>query len=536
MRQSSVRQAPAHRVVRIVSVTLSLWMLPLAATAGETDVAERLHRLLSQWRLTEVEAALAERPRPDPEADTLRAVKMRLRHMRRDYQGALEASKEICLPDPSVDETPGANTWARYCEIVQGSVAVTRHFDSHATTSGNFMLHYSPGPDEILLPHAEEALEGAHQHLSNVLGYQPSEPVQVDILPRAEELARMTPLSREAIENSGTIAMCKYNRIMLVSPRDLVYGYEWQNALAHEYVHFVLTKSTFNRVPLWLHEGLAKYLEKGWRPGATPRLPPASELMLAEAVRRRRLIGFDKMYPSFGLLPSQEDTALAFAQVFSLVEWMKHNEGIAGIRTLLRELKTRGEQDQALREVYGMDFRQLTRAWRRWLLRRPAPTEVHGRKIKKLFRGRDTGLDELADIAQQRARDLTYLGDLLRVRGRYQAALKQYQKADREIDPASPVLQAKTASALVALERFDEVLPVVARVREAHPGYVLLHLLQGEALLRLGQPGEALEALETAIGINPFDERLHLLLAEAYDALGMTEKATFSRRQHTLLR
>ena len=48
---------------------------------------------------------------------------------------------------------------------------------------------------------------------------------------------------------------------MVTSPKAVVRGYDWLDTLAHEYVHFVVGNASKNTVPIWMHEGLAKYLE-----------------------------------------------------------------------------------------------------------------------------------------------------------------------------------------------------------------------------------------------------------------------------------
>ena len=40
---------------------------------------------------------------------------------------------------------------------------------------------------------------------------------------------------------SGTIAICKYNKLMFTSPKAMLRGYEWLDTLSHEYVHFVIS-------------------------------------------------------------------------------------------------------------------------------------------------------------------------------------------------------------------------------------------------------------------------------------------------------
>src|SRR5439155_1682145 len=76
------------------------------------------------------------------------------------------------------------------------------------------------------------------------------------------DLAKVSTLTLKEIETSGTIALCKFNRLMIVSPRALVRGYPWLDTLAHEFTHFVVSRASHNTVPIWFHEGLAKFEEQ----------------------------------------------------------------------------------------------------------------------------------------------------------------------------------------------------------------------------------------------------------------------------------
>src|SRR6202011_3245409 len=114
-----------------------------------------------------------------------------------------------------------------------------------------FVVWYAPGKDSLLASYALEALEKAWAALGDDFGSRPSEPVRVEIYPEVSDLARVSPLTLKEIETSGTIALCKYNRLMIVSPRALVHGYPWLDTLAHEYTHFIVSRLSRNTVPIW---------------------------------------------------------------------------------------------------------------------------------------------------------------------------------------------------------------------------------------------------------------------------------------------
>ena len=92
---------------------------------------------------------------------------------------------------------------------------------------------------------------------------------------------------------------------MLTSPRGLARGYGWRDTIAHEFVHYFVTKVSKNTVPIWLHEGIAKFQETRWRDAPGHKLDPPQEDLLARSLKKDQLITFEQMHPSMALLPSQ---------------------------------------------------------------------------------------------------------------------------------------------------------------------------------------------------------------------------------------
>ena len=41
----------------------------------------------------------------------------------------------------------------------------------------------------------------------------------------------MSTLTEKEIETTGTIALCKYGKLMIVTPRATVFGYPWMDTL-----------------------------------------------------------------------------------------------------------------------------------------------------------------------------------------------------------------------------------------------------------------------------------------------------------------
>src|SRR5205085_4730392 len=158
--------------------------------------------------------------------------------------------------------------------------------------SAHFVLLTRPGKDSLLAPYALEALEKAYAALTQDLGVSPSPKIRVEVYETAQALARVSPLTVAEIKASGTIALCKYNRLMITTPRALIRGYPWIDTLSHEFVHFLVTKRGRGNVPIWLQEGLAKFLETRWRGEPGLAVDQMSVLLLTRAAKYNTLIPF----------------------------------------------------------------------------------------------------------------------------------------------------------------------------------------------------------------------------------------------------
>jgi hypothetical protein len=99
--------------------------------------------------------------------------------------------------------------------------------------SAHFVVRYDADRDWVLAEPALAALEAGHAALGDWLGERPAGPVAVEIAPSAAEFERLSGLLPEQIETAGAVAVCKDDRIVLLSPRLLLRGYPWRDTLNH---------------------------------------------------------------------------------------------------------------------------------------------------------------------------------------------------------------------------------------------------------------------------------------------------------------
>ena len=296
-----------------------------------SDAAARFDQAIDAWDLNRADAALADLP-----AGSARDVKAGVLALHRADYRAAEALLSSALTS---GQLPAAGTITQeaqhYLNLARGEQRALGPAVRQVSPDGHVEFVASDARDAILAPYLFSAMAAARAALGDELGVLPDHPIRFEILDDPAKLALVSPLTLDNVYTTGTVGITKYRRIIMVSPRVLLYGYGWLDTAVHEYVHYLVTLRTRNRAPVWLQEGLAKLLETRWRSSTPLPLDPAPRKLLAGGLARNDLVSFTEMYPSLAMLPSQERAALAYAQVQTMLELLREEKGQPGLATLL---------------------------------------------------------------------------------------------------------------------------------------------------------------------------------------------------------
>ncbi len=395
--------------------------------------------------------------------------------------------------------------------------------------SAHFEIKVAPGKDEVLIAPALDALEKALAAIGGDLGVHPPELIRVEIYGDVRDLAKVSPLTVAQIETSGTIALCKYNRLMATSPRALVAGYPWLDTISHELTHYLVNYGSGNTVPIWLHEGIAKTEERRWREPFGSPLQAQLEHLLASGLRDHHLVTFAQMYPSMALLPSQEDAGLAFAEVTTAVAYLTGKGGVQTLRRLLAAMREGADLDHALVAVTGSNLRGFEKKWRDWLPSRGYRThpELGMERLHFRHEGDKAKKDEdepaVTTIArspsEQKARNHVRLGTMLRSRGRLAAAAVEYESAQNLLGAGHPEVAGRLGRTYLELGQWDRAVAVAEPGIARQPDSAGLHATVGRAYLAKGDAARAEKFLEGALAVNPYDPHTRCGLAHAYQTL-----------------
>jgi tetratricopeptide (TPR) repeat protein len=441
------------------------------------------------------------------------------------YRGTYdEAARWAARWSDAAREQEAARVWKAFAEQTAWAV---QGFQSY--TSPHFVLQLHEGRDGVLAEYALAALEQAQEFLARDLGYRPTAPVRIEIFPDHERFHAASSLSKRDIEVAGAVGICKFDKVMLLSPRVLLRGYRWLDALVHEYVHYVIVKLSDDKAPIWIHEGVAKHEESRWRSPTSLYLNPLQRTLLATGLQTGEFVTFEQMEPSLVRLETPQQVQLAYAEAASAVDFILQRVGYSGLVAIFREMATadtRGAKGPIERAL-GMPFAAFEEGWKEFL-RAKQLAPVPGVQLPqfKVVENEAQDEDRLEREALQSAgseRDVA-LGDLMRQRGRHAASIYYFDRARKAL-PDSVVLLNKLAQALMAAQRPQEAVPHLQHALAVAPDHSTSHASLGDVYRALGELEAARVHYEQAIQINPFNPVPHRFLADLYRERRDTEAA-----------
>lgn len=521
--------------------------LPQTARAGDgkdpSALIEKAIAELEAWDIPAAVGVLDDLVQADPDGPATAWLRGRVLFEQGKYEEALAAYDDAQTRAQSGSATSShvkaavaaevSNALAHDRALAKSTAAEVKGDKVHE--SAHFILRTTPGKDLLLVPYALAGLERAWAALSADLGYEPKEKIRVEVYESAQALARVSPLTVAEIKASGTIALCKYNRLMITSPRALLRGYPWLDTLSHELVHFLVTKKGRGTVPIWLQEGLAKFLETRWRGPPGLAVDPFSTALLHKAAKTNSLIPFKRMHPSIAKLPTQEAAALAFAEVEAAIKLLYDRGGQQALTELVAAMAHGFDDQAAVAQAYGKSFANFEADWAKDVARpragQAAAGAVRTGKQKKLVfredaKGRPAPADphagesaEPGAIADGEAKKAYRLGDILFARRRWGAAALEYNRARARVKDTVPALSRRYALACLQTNKPDEALTALLGATQVDPQDEAAQALLARVRVVRGEFDKARDAVEAGLAVDPFDPDLHASYVQIAEGL-----------------
>jgi len=221
-------------------------------------------------------------------------------------------------------------------------------------TEGKVTIYWYEGNESF----AQELMATTRQALVRLgenTGAYLEKPVKIYIYANARDLQGAMIYPQEW---TGGVAFTRYGTIAIgIAPENINWG---KRAITHELTHLVIHQITLNPysdLPTWLDEGLAMYTEG--------MLQPQFATFLDRAMAENGLISVRSLSSPFSAYAGEAN--LAYAQSYSLVEFLIGNYGQSKMLELLNTFRQGSGYDAALERVYGFDMDGLDTLWRDYI-------------------------------------------------------------------------------------------------------------------------------------------------------------------------
>ncbi len=216
---------------------------------------------------------------------------------------------------------------------------------------GEGLIYDFPRKRWLVVERVQEHVRQSRPRILRQLGLKDAPPVTLIFSENRVEFRQFTGFEPERWVAAR--AFPRERKIVLrtrVSLADLPHTVDHE--LAHIYLYDALGEAA-HYLPLWMHEGIAKYLANDWR--------FEEKLVLRDAVLRNRLLDFDEMTTSFP--GHEEEISLAYVQSYTFVQFLFETYGEEAFARFLEEMRRKKDARQALESALGRDVRELEREW-----------------------------------------------------------------------------------------------------------------------------------------------------------------------------
>ena len=416
---------------------------------------------------------------------------------------------------------------------------------------GSVRIRHGGGADWILIDDAIETLTYSQKAFSKIFGGIPKHPLIMDIYPTGKQFIGASGIPEKAVHTTGVIALSKWSRLLLTSPRAMASGYDWKNTAAHEYIHLVVAWRSKDKAPVWLQEGLAKYFEQEWKTElqdphikTTFYLSQRQQSQLAQAIKNDAFVPFEKFRYSMAYLDSTEEASLAYAQVSSMVHFLDKTAGRDIFIKLMDRLAIGEDAMEAVSKLAGyQDFEDFRKAWVKFVRTLPlVEKELSEIPISLDGIGGNFGDDPLLSQRKDLAK-FVRIGDLLFEKGFVEAALVEYNKAqagfenskDEEVQP-SPILYSRQALCYLKLQKIDLAFTTIKSGYEKFPEHPKILRVYGTILQAKKQNAEAFGFWRAAYDVDPYDVDTQKALVALYQEQGNKNKSQIHQQYIEVLR
>ncbi len=230
--------------------------------------------------------------------------------------------------------------------------AADRRSLSKITFTQHFAIHHYADMDSQARV-IGQACDGWFDEISKRLRLDapPRAPIPVYLYRNQQDFSRATGRDKpgEVLGRASTLGIIELDGSGAFKPTELVAG--------HEIVHVIIFRMLgphFNKLPLWMHEGAARYLTDDW--------DIADRMMLADAAVNNTIIPLSELTRKF---PTGVKSGLAYAESASAVRYLTRNYRESALAKIIVETRRLKSFNKAMVKTIGITPDQFEENWQK---------------------------------------------------------------------------------------------------------------------------------------------------------------------------
>ena len=371
--------------------------------------------------------------------------------------------------------------------------------------SEHFKVSWVNPRDELLVDTLLTHMELADKELSPIFrdssGSRKRTPIE--IYPDLKSFADVSKLSLARFKATGTIALTLDQRLMLLSPRNLLGGYSWVSTATHEYIHYLIREISPDHIPIWLHEGVAQLFQE-YPYDKNVNLKPMQWGLFKKTKKQNKWLSLQTLQEPFPYRKDPEEAELAYIEALLFARWLDQK---CGVLKLIRETGATKSIEKGLAKCTGLSAEALSKKFQSEILGGVAIPE--GSDVE--FFARDFSESDPMNVegrkADRKARNFAQLSTELFKQGRYRPAGLEMEKALAHTPVAPPSWRRQLAVSYLKSKDEKKAEEVLSRLVRDYPEDAAAWYLLGEQKMQK-KSADGWQDFLKAFYVNPFLEGL----------------------------
>ncbi|MXW09879.1 MAG: tetratricopeptide repeat protein [Gammaproteobacteria bacterium] len=380
------------------------------------------------------------------------------------------------------------------------------------TETEHFIIAIDGREAELLAPFVAGLAEQTYQALAERYQYEPPTPIRLELFPSHADFSVRTV----GLAGLGALGVSFGSVVAMDSPSARDRGeFNWASTLWHEIAHVFHLALSNHRVPRWLAEGFAVYEQRRGAPSWGHNLNPGFLI----AYNQGRVLPVSQLNNGF-VRPSYGDQVVhSYYQASLVCELIARDHGPEALVAMLREYAAGATTEEVFERVLGTEIERFDRIFKDYFEERFAGALTATEPLPALAERGSRAPDEVRRLAA--AHPDNFMAQMAMGAQLFDEDMldeaEEYLARARDLfpeyaGPGSP----GWLLARIHMQRGDSAgaLRELERLTGIDESFLEANLEESQLREAAGDGDGAIEALQRAVNIYPFDEETHGRLAE----------------------